>query len=441
MRRPLERSLTGSALKPGVELLPVGVEYEHHARRILEKRSFADDDKLEAERREKEAHAEAANGVDKDAVDSEPESKELLSLDPKEWKKQDQYAVLGLSNLRYKATVGQIQYAHRRKVVRHHPDKKSQADKTHTHGTNDDSFFKCIQKATDTLLDPVKRRQFDSVDPAISDDYPKGAEAAADGDAAKFIELWGPIFEREGRFSKKQPVPTIGQVDSDKKTVESFYDFWLTFDSWRSFEWNDKEAPEGGDSRDEKRFAEKKNKAAREKAKKDETVRLHQLAENAATNDPRIKKFKADAKAAKDAKRKVQKPSAAQLRVEEERKKKEAEEAKKAEDAKKLADGKADRDAAKKAKEQAKKNVKRDRKALSAAVTAANYFVPAGQSPTPDHIESLLAELDNVAAALEPEDLSALRQNVEKVGTDAGAIRSLLAESAAKTPVERKHLV
>src|SRR5712664_4631147 len=72
---------------------------------------------------------------------------------------QDHYAVLGLSKYRYKATEEQIKRAHRKKVLRHHPDKKAAAG-----STAHDSFFKCIQKATEILLDPVKRRQFDSVD-------------------------------------------------------------------------------------------------------------------------------------------------------------------------------------------------------------------------------------------------------------------------------------
>ena len=165
--------------------------------------------------------------------------------------------MLGLSKLRYKATPGQINYAQRKKVVRHHPDKKLQADKG-AHAANDDAFFKCIQKAHDTLIDPAKRRAFDSVDPAVSDEYPEGAAAAAGGDAAAFVELWRPIFERESRFSNKAPVPSIGTAESDKASVETFYDFWFTFDSWRSFEYNDKEGAEGGDSRDEKRYAEKK---------------------------------------------------------------------------------------------------------------------------------------------------------------------------------------
>lgn len=54
---------------------------------------------------------------------------------------QDHYAVLGLSKYRWKATDEQIKKAHRKKVLKHHPDKKASAGHS-----DDDSFFKCIQK-------------------------------------------------------------------------------------------------------------------------------------------------------------------------------------------------------------------------------------------------------------------------------------------------------
>jgi DnaJ family protein C protein 2 len=41
---------------------------------------------------------------------------------------------------------------------------------------------------------------------------------------------------------------SFGGNDASKKEVEGFYDAWYNFDSWRSFEWHDKEANEGSDS-------------------------------------------------------------------------------------------------------------------------------------------------------------------------------------------------
>ena len=62
----------------------------------------------------------------------------------------------------------------RKKVLKHHPDKKagnssSVVNSLYLAGvnqnTNDDAFFKCIQKAHEVLTNAEKRRQFDSVDP------------------------------------------------------------------------------------------------------------------------------------------------------------------------------------------------------------------------------------------------------------------------------------
>ncbi len=64
----------------------------------------------------------------------------------------------------------------RKKVLKHHPDKKVSSATPPTNSlqfsgfnTNDDAFFKCIQKAHEVLNHSEKRRQFDSVDPQLVD--------------------------------------------------------------------------------------------------------------------------------------------------------------------------------------------------------------------------------------------------------------------------------
>ena len=44
----------------------------------------------------------------------------------------------------------------RKKVLKHHPDKKAGV----AGDSNDDAFFKCIQKAMEVLTHPERRRQF-----------------------------------------------------------------------------------------------------------------------------------------------------------------------------------------------------------------------------------------------------------------------------------------
>lgn len=74
-------------------------------------------------------------------------------------------------------------------MLKHHPDKKASSTSSEisnslylagvNQNTNDDAFFKCIQKAHEVLTNPEKRRQFDSVDPVFMDleeDMPTASE-------------------------------------------------------------------------------------------------------------------------------------------------------------------------------------------------------------------------------------------------------------------------
>lgn len=428
---------TGSVSSPSsATLFPAGPSYISHVRRQLGQLDFDVDDEAESSRLA--GLNKNVGGPDDDVeLPDEEESKDILGRDPKDWKTQDHYAVLGLSSLRYKATPLQIKVAHRRKVLKHHPDKKAGT----TGLTNDDAFYKCITRAHDILSNPEKRRQFDSVDEGIDDEkVPTGKEPES-----KFFALWTPVFEREARFNdekKNGEAPGLGDLNSTKDHVDTFYDFWYNFDSWRSFEYLDKEINEGSDSRDDKRYTEKKNRNDRARRKKEDNARLRNLVDKALSVDPRIKKFKAEEKAAREAKKNKGKPGSgaatpAQLaeqkkQQEEEAKKKQEEEAKQAE-----AD-KAARADAKKAREAAKKNLKKHKKVLRDLITGNNYFEPAGTAPSASVIEAKLNGLDAICAALaeEPEKVQALRERAEKAG-NADAIKKELATAAEEKGVAK----
>lgn len=328
--------------------------------------------------------------------------------------------------MRFKATQNQIKAAHRRKVLKHHPDKKAGASGL----VNDDAFFKCIAKAYDVLSNPEKRRQFDSVDEGIDDeDVPTGKEPED-----KFFSLWAPVFERESRFNdekKNGTVPSLGDINTPKNDVNGFYDFWYNFDSWRSFEYQDKEINEGSDNRDDKRHTEKKNKNDRARKKKEDNARLRTLVDKALSVDPRIKKFKAEEKAARDAKKNKGKPGVngvSPAQAAEDKKKKE-EEAKKAKEAevKKEEEDKVARADAKKAREAAKKNLKKHKKVLRDLITTHNYFEASGTAPSAQVIEAKLNGLDAICAALaeEPEKVQSLRERCEKAGNPDGIKKDL----------------
>jgi DnaJ family protein C protein 2 len=97
---------------------PAGPSYISAAKRHLLQRSFAEDDEeLALEREAAAAKArEEANGEPYPGLGEEVEHKDLLASDPKEWKKQDHYAILGLGHLRYMANDEQIRIARELRV-------------------------------------------------------------------------------------------------------------------------------------------------------------------------------------------------------------------------------------------------------------------------------------------------------------------------------------
>ena len=344
----------------------------------------------------------------------------LLQREAKDWKTQDHYAVLGLTRWRWRATEDQIKRAHRKKVLKHHPDKKAASGKEES-----DQFFKCIQRATDILLDPVKRRQFDSVDEEAIVERPTKKEVQKK--AGNFYKLWGPVFASEGRFARMplKDVPKLGDENSSREHVEEFYNFWYNFDSWRSFEYLDEDVPDDNENRDQKRHVERKNNNARKKRKTEDTQRLRKLVDDALAMDERIKKFRQEGnkeknkrKAEKEAAEKAAKEEAAQRKAEEEKLQKERD----------VAD-KAAREEGKKAKEAAKNAAKKNKRVIRGAVKDANYFVDGGTA-SPQQIDGSLNDTDALILKLEPEEVALLASRLG--GKDKSEIRGVFQEEVGK---------
>ncbi|CCC70489.1 hypothetical protein NCAS_0E04190 [Naumovozyma castellii] len=356
---------------------PVGKHFMHHAQRTLRNHTWSEFEKLEAEKNVKTVDD---SNVDPDELlfDQELADETLLSHDPRDWKTADLYAAMGLSQVRFKATENQIIKAHRKQVVKYHPDKQSAAGV----GLEQDGFFKIIQKAFETLTDSNKRAQYDSCDFVADVAPPKK------GTKYDFFEAWAPVFASEARFSKKTPVPELGDLTTEKKDVEAFYSFWHRFDSWRTFEFLDEDVPDDSSNRDHKRYIERKNKAARDKKKTADNARLVKLVERAMNEDPRIKLFKEEEKKEKERKKWEREAGA---RAEAEAKAKAEAEAKaKAEaDAVANASAKADK---KKAKEAAKAAKKKNKRAIRNAPKEADYFGDADKAAAIDEQVGLIVD-------------------------------------------------
>jgi len=268
-----------------------------------------------------------------------------FDCDPANWRAQDHYALLGIKSLgfpTYRIPEELIHLAMKKQTMWNHPDKKSHGDWTDADRELADGFFTCIKKAHETLTNTTDRRMFDSIDvPEGYDDIPKETK-----DAAKFWKDYPAAFERNARWVVGNP-PPLGDDDMSEEDVNKFYDFWYSAETWREFGYHD-EQPADNDSRDQRRYVEKKNKAARKKQQKEERARLLKFIDNAHSSDPRLKRFRKERKAAKAAKEQNAKEEA-------ERAKREAAEKEAAEAERKLAEEKAARDMNKNAKEMLKR--------------------------------------------------------------------------------------
>lgn len=389
----------------------IGVSYLAHARRKALNRTFSEDERIEyaaqMEARDAEAGIEDADSEEDEITD------DMINRDPKDWKDQDHYIVLGLSSKRWMASEDDIKRAHHKQALKYHPDKRDGAD----------GFFKCIQKAYEQLSDPIRRRQFDSVDKAADIDAPHitTKSLTKPGGEEKYYEAYNLYFSAFSRFSKTKPVPMFGDASSTRNDVEEFYNFWYNFESWRTFEYLDDDTIDSEYSRDEKRYRERKNKAERARYKKEDSQTLRETIDEAFALDPRIRRFK---EAEKEAKR---------LKAEQRKQKETA--AKQASIAK--IDTKTKKGAAstpnvpansapkqsaeeKKAKEDKKKAIKKDKKTIKTAAKNTNYFLDEGVVADAKAIDAALDDVDLLIQKAGDNLLSEFAKDIEssKVSTD-----------------------
>ncbi|XP_044744684.1 dnaJ homolog subfamily C member 2-like isoform X1 [Coccinella septempunctata] len=326
----------------------------------------------------------------------------LRSLDPKEWKHQDHYKVLGIPTLRIKATDEIIKAAYRKKVLQHHPDKrKAKGEEI----KDDDDYFTCITMAYETLGNPLKRRAYDSVDPEFDNNIPSASEIKSD-----FFKVCSYYFDLNSRWSEKQKVPKLGGPDSTREEVEKFYNYWYDFKSWREYSYEDEEDKEKCTDRDERRYVDKLNKAERLRKKKEEMARIRTLVDLAYNNDPRIAKFKQDDKDRKLAAKRA-KQTAAQIKKEEaERALREAQLAiEKAEAAER-----ARIEAKRQEREAQKKLLKKERKALRDICKSNNYY-----ADNPEQNLAHMTALESICENMNINELEQLNKEIKSKGKTA----------------------
>lgn len=191
-----------------------------------------------------------------------------------------------------------------------HPDKAPPE-----HRQKAERRFQAMQIAYKTLIDPLKRRQWDSSLP-FNDKIPKDSQGTT---PESFFKVYAPVFERNAQFSERQPMPKLGDGETSYDEVDRFYDAWFSFRSWRDFSYLDGLSQSDTMGRWEKREMEKENAKARAGHKKEESKRLRKLVEGAMKKDPRIAKRRQEQEEER-ARRKAEKEEQRRQRAEQQEK-------------------------------------------------------------------------------------------------------------------------
>jgi len=232
--------------------------------------------------------------------------------------KENYYAMLGIEDLFLNATVDDVRKAYKKMVLIYHPDKNKEniSLENENDGSVDTSLNNLnnkengegvvkinmteeekkkmeinqkwlkIKDAYDTLLDPEKRKKYDSTF-EFDDTIPDEEE---EYDEKEYFRTFGPVFLKNSIWSKRKPIPKIGDMKTPLDKVKRFYQFWFNFDTWRDFSVEGEHNVDEASCRYEKRQMLKENKKMKSSLIKEEKTRLNKLATLAYKNDPRIKR-------------------------------------------------------------------------------------------------------------------------------------------------------
>ena len=166
------------------------------------------------------------NSEEDDELAEEMKNREFKKKQNKKTKEQidkeallleNYYDLLGLGEDGMGASEQQIAKAYRKKALKHHPDKLG--DKL---TEKDKEIWNKLQKAYDTLVDPQKKKVYDSSLP-FDESVPKMEDITSD---AEFFTQFRRCFKRNAKFSVNKPAPDLGDEKTDIKEVYKFYKFW-----------------------------------------------------------------------------------------------------------------------------------------------------------------------------------------------------------------------
>ena len=240
-----------------VEVQCAGRAYLAYESRLLNLREFLHGSSFHNQDKNTNAPAADASAT---AGGDDGKKYDLLTMSERKLKKLTYYQVLD-RNLPMHASTEDIRKAYHKACLKYHPDKTGRGE--------EDEVFLLVKSAFDTLSDPMKRRSYDSTC-HFDESIPK--EGVEEHD---FYDVYGPVFERNLRFAsfndpalhikddadkasgkkkgaknkknknksnnsggnhkKAESCPPFGDDNTPIEVVNSFYEFWVHFDSWRDF--------------------------------------------------------------------------------------------------------------------------------------------------------------------------------------------------------------
>lgn len=187
------------------------------------------------------------------------------------WGSVDLYLLLDLDMYRTEPIPQHIlEYVVKNKMYEYHPDVNKGRREA----------FLLVRIARDVFGDNKLRLFYDSgfLDESIPEDRIYYEE--------EFFRVFGECFERNSKFSIKQPVPKLDAMSSLEDT-KKFYEFWSSFRSWRRFE----SAEELYKMSDYERSQYSiNNKEKLNQLKNQDALRIKRLVQIARKRDPRIGK-------------------------------------------------------------------------------------------------------------------------------------------------------
>eukprot|EP01083_Nonionella_stella_P142478 440924_1 len=239
----------------------------------------------------------------------------------------DYYALLGIKAYEMSISQDNIKRAYRKVSLLMHPDKAPPQ-----HRNKAEARYKLIQKAFDTLSDVYEKQKYDSqieFDDEIPDqiqlahianhssdlkcdtmpsdlendsDYEENTQLFNSSSDIKhrihvkedaFYALFGPCFKGWSRYSTKKGAQGLGNATSSDQYVKRLYESWRNFKSWRLFlhEEDIKDNvfdPANAENNKEKKWMMKENAVLQAPFKKQESLMIQQMVEDAYVRDPRV---------------------------------------------------------------------------------------------------------------------------------------------------------